>query len=191
MMTHNRRAIVSFAFFAILVCGLFVYIPRSKDHGQSARQTIFAAQLPASSNVCQGNTLPQVVIVSISSRTLWACEASRMVYSSPVVTGMETLPADLTPVGTYQVQSKQANLFLDGSDTTGSWHDYVHYWMPFLVNQYGTYGFHDAMWRNESDFGNIDPYTSKASHGCVELPLKTAAWLYGWASVGMTVTIKS
>jgi lipoprotein-anchoring transpeptidase ErfK/SrfK len=104
---------------------------------------------------------------------------------------MENLAADLTPTGTYHIQSKQTDLYLNGSDDTGSWHDHVYYWMPFLNNQYGTYGFHDATWRSDGDFGNIDPYSSNASHGCVELPLATAKWIYGWAPIGTQLTIQA
>lgn len=142
-------------------------------------------------NYCAGNTLAQNVLVSISKRHMWACENAKTVYDSAVVTGMENLPADLTPTGTYHIFSKQTNLYLNGSDSTGSWHDYVYYWMPWLSNQYGLYGFHDATWRKPTEFGNIDPNSSKASHGCVELPLATAKWLYSWSSVGTTVTIQS
>lgn len=141
--------------------------------------------------VCSPNTLNQLVIVSISQQHLWACSAYNQVYDSAVVTGMENLPADSTPTGTYKVHAKQTNLYLNGSDSTGSWHDYVNYWMPFLTNQYGTYGFHDATWRAASDFGTISPDSSNASHGCVELPLDTAKWLYNWITVGATVTINS
>ncbi|HUD10673.1 MAG TPA: L,D-transpeptidase [Candidatus Saccharimonadales bacterium] len=144
-----------------------------------------------STNPCAGNTLANFVLVSISQRRMWACSASTEVYNSPVVTGMEKLPADLTPTGTYTIYAKVTNLYLNGSDSTGSWHDYVNYWMPFLNNQYGTYGFHDATWRPSNAFGNISPDSSNASHGCVEMPLATAKWLYNWAPVGTTVTIKS
>jgi lipoprotein-anchoring transpeptidase ErfK/SrfK len=104
---------------------------------------------------------------------------------------MENLPADLTPTGTYHIYAKQTDTTLTGSDSTGSWNDYVYYWMPFLDNQYGTYGFHDATWRPANAFGNVDPYSSKGSHGCVELPLATSKWLYNWSAVGTTVTINS
>lgn len=120
---------------------------------------------------------------------MWACAAEQQVYESPVVTGMEKLAADLTPRGTYHVYAKQTNLYLRGSDSTGSWNDYVYYWMPFLNNQYGTYGFHDATWRADTAFGNINPNTSDASHGCVELPLATAKWLYNWGPIGTTVKV--
>jgi len=142
-------------------------------------------------NPCAGNTLPQLALVSISQRHMWACNNASTEYSSAVVTGMENLAADLTPVGTYHIFGKETNLYLRGSDSTGSWNDYVNYWLPWLTNQYGTYGFHDATWRPDNAFGNISPYSSNASHGCVELPLATAKWLYSWAQVGTTVTIES
>ena len=146
---------------------------------------------PAPVNNCAGNSLDQAVIVSISQRHLWACQQNTTVYNSPVVTGISYLSADLTPIGTYHVYGKQTDTTLAGSDSTGSWNDFVYYWMPFLRNQYGSYGFHDATWRASSDFGNISPDSSNASHGCVELPLSTAKWLYEWIDIGATVTINS
>ena len=127
--------------------------------------------------------------MSLSARHLWACDGPNTVYDSAVVTGIQYLPADLTPTGTYHIYAKQTNRTLTGSDSTGIWNDYVYYWMPFLDNQYGTYGFHDATWRAASDFGNVDPNSANASHGCVELPLGAAKWLYNWAQVGATVQV--
>jgi lipoprotein-anchoring transpeptidase ErfK/SrfK len=150
-----------------------------------------AVATPAAVNQCAGNTLDQLIVVSISQRHLWACQGATSVYDSPVVTGIDYLAADITPTGTYHIYSKQTNVTLRGSDSTGSWDDPVHYWMPWLNNQYGTYGFHDATWRPASAFGNISPDSSNASHGCVELPLQTAAWLYNWSSIGTTLTINS
>jgi lipoprotein-anchoring transpeptidase ErfK/SrfK len=150
-----------------------------------------ATPASAKPNPCAANTLDKLALVSISQRHLWACQGTTSVYDSAVVTGMENLPADLTPVGTYHVYGKETNLYLKGSDSTGSWNDYVYYWMPFLDNQYGAYGFHDATWRAADAFGNISPDSSNASHGCVELPLATAKWLYGWVVVGTAVTIES
>lgn len=140
---------------------------------------------------CAANDQPKLALVSIGQRHLWACDGTTVAYDSAVVTGMENLAADLTPTGTYHVYGKQTNLYLNGSDSTGSWHDHVYYWMPFLDNQYGAYGFHDATWRPADAFGNISPYSSNASHGCVELPLATAKWLYNWVAIGTPVTIES
>ncbi len=155
-----------------------------------------SAQTEVKANHCASNALANFVLVSISSQHLWACAGSSQVYDSAVITGMELYPADLTPPGTYKIYAKQTNQTLIGSDNTGSWSDPVSYWMPFLYNQYGAYGFHDATWRALSDFGHVNinaPYTATlhGSHGCVELPLATAKWLYNWAPVGTTVTIES
>jgi len=165
----------------------------STDHKQPlpTPTTTPAAAAPLTVNNCAGNTLDELVIVSISQRHLWACNQSTQAYDSPVVTGISYLAADLTPTGTYHIYAKETGQHLIGSDSTGSWNDFVYYWMPFLHNQYGNYGFHDATWRSASDFGNISADSPNASHGCVELPLATAKWLYGWTYVGTTVTIQS
>lgn len=128
---------------------------------------------------------------------MWACAAGSQVYDNAVITGMALYPADLTPTGTYKIYAKQTHTTLTGHDSTGSWSDPVSYWMPFYdSSQYGVYGFHDATWRAANDFGNINinaPYTAAehGSHGCVEMPLAAAKWLYGWAPIGTTVTIES
>jgi L,D-peptidoglycan transpeptidase YkuD (ErfK/YbiS/YcfS/YnhG family) len=155
---------------------------------KSAKSTPAVA---TSTNHCAGNTLTKLALVSINQRHMWVCQRSKTVYDSPVITGIDYLAADVTPTGTYHVYAKQTDTTLTGSDTTGSWSDPVSYWMPFLQNQYGSYGFHDATWRAASDFGTISPNSATASHGCVELPLATAKWLYSWMQVGTTVTIES
>jgi lipoprotein-anchoring transpeptidase ErfK/SrfK len=157
--------------------------------------TPLSAAAPAAAttavNNCAGNSLNQLILVSISQRHLWACQGTQELYNSSVVTGIEYLVADTTPVGTYHIYGKYTGTSLKGCDTTGCWNDFVNYWMPFLHNQYGSYGLHDATWRSPSDFGNISPDSADASHGCVELPLATAQWLYNWSAIGTTVTIES
>jgi lipoprotein-anchoring transpeptidase ErfK/SrfK len=142
-------------------------------------------------NRCADNTLDKFILVDISERHLWACAGSKTAYQTPVITGMEKHASTLTPRGTYHIYAKKADTVLTGSDETGSWRDPVAYWMPFLDNQYGTYGFHDATWRSASEFGSVDPNTEDASHGCVELPLGASGWIYAWAGVGTTLTVES
>ncbi len=143
------------------------------------------------SNACSNNAIGQNIVISIEQRHLWVCAKNQLVYNSPVITGYMNIASDVTPVGTYEIYAKQTDRYLTGTDGVTSWHDYVYYWMPFLDNEYGVYGFHDATWRASSDFGNISPYSSQASHGCVEMPLTAAAWLYSWAAIGTTVTIQA
>lgn len=183
---------------AIVLAGAFlVFNVASKAFGSSSP----GQQPPANNSAavattdgpkqCSGNSLTKAVIVSVSERHMWACQSDKVVYDSPVVTGNENYPATLTPRGTYHIASKQTETRLTGSDAAGSWDVNVRYWLPFLQNQHGVYGFHDATWRSNSEFGNVDPHSSKASHGCVELPLNASHWLYDWVAVGTTVTIKN
>ena len=53
---------------------------------------------------------------------------------------------------------------------------------------YGAVGLHDATWR--WSFGG-DIYTYNGSHGCVNLPLNTAAYIYNNVPTGTTVKIVS
>lgn len=167
---------------------------RSQTQGSQgsapANTNAAAVTEPAKTDACSDNTLSKMVVVSIGQRHMWACAGSKAAYDSPVVTGMSAHASTITPTGTYHIYGKQTHLTLTGSDVTGSWSDPVSYWMPFLNNKYGAYGFHDATWRSNDEFGNISPDSSKASHGCVELPLATAKWLYGWVSIGTTVNIR-
>lgn len=150
-----------------------------------------AAATPAkTADECAGNSLNKLVLVDISQRHMWACSKGKTAYDAPVITGMSAHEATVTPTGTYRVYGKQTDTVLAGSDEAGSWNRPVSYWMPFLSNQHGIYGFHDATWRPDSEFGKVSPASSDASHGCVELPLTAQAWLYKWASAGTTVKIK-
>jgi lipoprotein-anchoring transpeptidase ErfK/SrfK len=145
----------------------------------------------AAPNPCAGNTLDQLVLVSITQQHLWACQDTTVLYNSPVVTGIAAHVDTVTPTGTYHIYGKVASTVLRGCDSTGCWNDPVHYWMPFLDNQYGAYGLHDATWRTSNEFGNISPSSSDGSQGCVELPLATSTWLYNWVNIGTTVTINA
>ncbi len=152
--------------------------------------TATPAVAAASDNHCAGNTLDKFILVSISQRHLWACEGSKTVHDAPVITGILAHPETLTPPGTYTVAGKQTDTRLKGTDSAGSWDYPVSYWMPFLSNEHGVYGFHDAGWRDQNSFGQVDPASGNASHGCVELPLASQKWLYNWAPVHTTLTIQ-
>jgi lipoprotein-anchoring transpeptidase ErfK/SrfK len=192
-LSHKWKAL--FLIVLVLVIIAWVSFSLAKTSSQSPPKTTATPKktqtVPVAQNDCSGNNLSQLIIVSIGEQKMWACDGSKQVYENPVITGMENYPADLTPTGTYHIYAKQTDQHLTGCDSTGCWNDFVYYWMPFLSDQYGIYGFHDATWRVSSAFGNTSIYSNNASHGCVEMPLAAAAWLYNWAQVGTTLTIKS
>ncbi len=199
----RSRSLLRWGLLALLVLTVLIITPLLRGGSAPASKTSTtktpasnsspaAAPAPTSTTgPCSANKTGQLIRVSISQRHLWACQGSQMAYDSAVITGMTAHASTVTPAGTYHIHSKHTNLTLTGSDETGSWSDPVHFWMPFLNNQYGTYGFHDATWRAADAFGNISPNSADASHGCVELPLGASQWLYDWSRVGTSVTIES
>jgi lipoprotein-anchoring transpeptidase ErfK/SrfK len=195
-----RGRLLLLAFAALII---IIGISRLVDNGSPAStnntpnspasHAVTAQAAQAAKNECAGNKLNKLIMVDITAQHVWACQAGKSAYDAPVITGIEKFDSTRTPAGTYHIYAKTTNTTLTGSDETGSWSDPVSYWMPFLDNQYGTYGFHDATWRKDSQFGTVNPYADNAdaSHGCVELPLSASKWLYNWAEVGTTVTVKA
>jgi lipoprotein-anchoring transpeptidase ErfK/SrfK len=137
---------------------------------------------PPPPNACAANSRAQLVLVSIRTQTAWMCAGSTLAYATPVTTG-ETDNGDDTPIGTWHVESRQTNRYLTLSNGVRY---YVHYWLPFQAE---VYGFHDASWQR-MPYGS-DGYHAQGSHGCVHLPLAAMAWLYTWAKVGATVTVRA
>lgn len=189
-------------FILLLILGVGFWLGFSDGDSKNSSQqpaASSAAITPATSskseatpvNNCAGNDLDKLIKVSVDKRRMWACEKTNSVHSVSVITGLKNHPETETPLGTYKIYGKMTNTTLSGNDSRGAWKYPVYYWMPFLDNQYGTYGFHDATWRPNSEFGGISPESDKASHGCIELPLSSAKWLYEWAPVGTVVKVES
>ena len=117
------------------------------------------------------------VIVDISDQKLELYENNEVSFTSDVVTGR---PHHETDMGIESVLYKQRNRTLRGR----GYASFVRYWMKINGN---AEGLHDASWRSE--FGG-DIYETNGSHGCVNLPTDSAAFLYDKLSVGDKVIVK-
>lgn len=190
---HLRFCVMGLLFLAITAAIFFHYTGDGKTVTYQSKSSQIASRSTVIGNTtteCSANTKAKLIVVSLSQQHLWACNYQQVAFSSAVVTGYTGNPADTTPTGTYKIFTKEHNVTLTGNDGVSTWHDPVSYWMPFLFNKYGAYGFHDATWRSNDQFGHISTSSPNASHGCVECPLATAKWLYSWATVGTNITIK-
>ena len=182
----------------LAAAGWFVYdkhhqstAKQAAEHATQAAAVAKAAATKAALDAhCVGNLSGEGIIVSISQQHMWACDGTKAVYDNPVITGM-TQYDDSTPLGSYKIYSKLTDQVLKGCDPSGCWNDQVTYWLPYQEASGGTIGFHDADWRKPADFGHIAPSSGRGSHGCVEMPVAAAKWLYDWASIGTAVTIQS
>ncbi len=121
--------------------------------------------------------------VNLTTQHLWAYQDKQVVFDSPVTSGA-TGAGYPTVQGLFSIYSKERNRYLDGRPLGYNYNVFVQYWMPF----YADYGLHDASWR--SAYGGPDYYYN-GSHGCVNLPLATAAWIWDWSSIGTPVWVHS
>lgn len=115
--------------------------------------------------------------VNLNSQCLWFYKNGELMISSPLVSGTVS-KGWLTPNGVFSIYYKNTDTYLVGDD----YRCFVNYWMPF----YGAYGLHDATYR--STFGG-EYYLYNGSHGCLNLPLKTASTIYNNAPIGTRVII--
>jgi lipoprotein-anchoring transpeptidase ErfK/SrfK len=137
----------------------------------------------------------KVVLVSIAQQWMWGYQGGKLVLASPVTTGMPQLP---TPRGTFSVFVKAENTMFYSPWPQGS----PYYYTPEHVNyalefRSGGFFLHDAPWRKCFGPGTNVPHTcpgatvpETGSHGCVNMPTPTGAWLYAWAPYGTTVIIR-
>ena len=119
------------------------------------------------------------IVVSISSQSLWAYEDGQLIVSTLVSTGTGEVPQTVTPIGFYAVHLKYVTQTMSG---TISNEDYEVKDVPWVMYfDYQGNALHGTYWH--SNFG------TPMSHGCVNLPLDVAEFLYQWAPEGTPVTV--
>jgi hypothetical protein len=119
------------------------------------------------------------IVVSISAQAMWAYENGELVQSSYVSTGTAEVPQTVTPIGYWSVLTKYEVQDMEGtiSDEYYFVEDVPH---VLYFDNLGN-ALHGTYWH--SNFG------TPMSHGCVNLPLDVAAWLYDWAPIGTAVSV--
>jgi hypothetical protein len=123
--------------------------------------------------------------IDVTNQHVYVYLDGKAAFDSECVTGLESDPERKTPSGVYEIQNKIPDKTLEGrltADGVAEYSSSVSYWMPF----FGSYGMHDATWR--SSFGGTI-YKTNGSHGCVNLPLASAKWIYYNCDFGMTVVV--
>jgi hypothetical protein len=119
------------------------------------------------------------IVVSISQQYMWAYEDGLPVIETYVSTGTAETIEVTTPVGYWSILSKYDVQSMEGTISN------EYYFVPDVpwVMYFDNLGnaIHGAYWHN--NFG------TPMSHGCVNLPLYVAEFLYGWAPVGTLVTV--
>jgi hypothetical protein len=140
-------------------------------------QPVVEVSLPVGPGPQQGAY--KEVVVSISQQYMWAYEGDTEVIESWVSTGTAETEAVTTPVGYWSVLTKYDSQTMEGT-ISGEYYrvpdvPYVMYFDNLGNALHGTY------WHN--NFGH------PMSHGCVNLPMDVAAFLYSWTDIGTAVTV--
>ena len=119
------------------------------------------------------------IVVSLSAQAMWAYENGELVRSSYVSTGTADVPETTTPIGSWSILTKYEIQDMEGtiSDEYYFVEDVPH---VMYFDNLGN-ALHGTYWH--SNFG------TPMSHGCVNLPLDVAAWMYEWAPIGTAVTV--
>ncbi|NEP91030.1 MAG: L,D-transpeptidase [Okeania sp. SIO2C2] len=111
------------------------------------------------------------ISIDLSTQRLIAWEGNKVVYAVVVSTGKSSTP---TRLGTFRVQTKYRTARMTGAD-----YDVPD--VPYTMYYDGGMAIHGAYWHNM--FG------TPVSHGCTNVAVNHAKWLFNWASVGTAVVV--
>ncbi len=121
--------------------------------------------------VTTGNGDAHWIDVDLSNQRLYAYEGDTLVNSFIVSTGTWQTP---TVTGSYKVWIKLRSAPMSGPG-------YYLPDVPYIMYFYGDYGIHGTYWHN--NFG------TPMSHGCVNLSIPDAEWVYNFSQVGTVVNV--
>lgn len=111
--------------------------------------------------------------IDLKKQRLFAWEGNTQVYAVIISSGKDSTP---TLPGVFAIQSKHSKARMRGDD-----YDLPD--VPYVMFYEGSYGIHGTYWHR--NFG------TPVSHGCVNLAVDQARWLFDWASVGTPVVVSN
>jgi lipoprotein-anchoring transpeptidase ErfK/SrfK len=111
--------------------------------------------------------------VDLTAQMVTAYEGSTPVFRMLASTGIWKYP---TVVGTFNIYIKHEITRMTGGYGEEAY-DLAD--VPYVMYFHHGYGFHGTYWHN--NFG------TPMSHGCVNLSIRDAEWLFNWAPVGTKV----
>jgi lipoprotein-anchoring transpeptidase ErfK/SrfK len=113
--------------------------------------------------------------VHLKDQTVVAYENNQPVFHSPMSSGLTGENKDYsTPPGNYEITYKRPSRHMTHSDRIGDADPdlYGVPWVSFFTDT--GIAFHGTYWHNEFNYPH--------SHGCINLPVEAARWIYLWSS---------
>lgn len=132
------------------------------------------------------------IVVDVATQTFTAYQGDQIILQTPTSTGLEP---NETEIGAFHVRMKFPEQDMQGftdstgevvsvgdSEGSGSGEGYSVTDVPHVLYiNYDAEALHGAYWHN--NFGQ------RMSHGCINLPLDVAEFIYQWAPIGTAVTV--
>lgn len=137
----------------------------------------------------------RALVVSLGEQEMRIYNHGQLVNAFPVTTGQPRLPS--VP-GVWQIGTRLHPTIFKAGVPKGSPNWYpdtlIHYAMQYHDNGYFL---HDAWWRTQfgpgTNFPHHDasgnPFSDEGSHGCINMALDNAAWLYHFVTAGTPVVV--
>ena len=128
-----------------------------------------------------GNTYMEV---DLTNQQFWYYEKGELKYECFIVSGQTTSMARTTLEGVYKLWDKQYNYRMKATNADGeSWDTTCNYWNNVSICGIGM---HDSAWRYVFG-GNI--YKWNGSHGCINMPVPAAKYIYDNVALGTPVVM--
>ena len=122
---------------------------------------------------------PRRIDVNLTTQYLTAYEGDTPVFTAPVATGRDGFE---TPTGSYAIYSRLLMQDMSGVAGGESWSVPNVPWVQYVV---GGVALHGTYWHDRWGTG------FRLSHGCINLNIDDAQWLYEWADIGTPVEIRN
>jgi hypothetical protein len=111
--------------------------------------------------------------VDLQAQSMTAYEKDDVVFTSPIASGQLSGDVDLTtPPGDYMINYKRPSRHMAHTDRMGDNGGELFGvpWVSYFTNT--GIAFHGTYWHNN--------FTKPRSHGCINLPIPAAKWVYLW-----------
>ncbi len=162
--------------YDLVFTGQTLIIPNSGAEGGSAIASSSEANVSQPVIVYSGTGEGERWIdVNLSTQMLTAYEGSRAVMSTYISSGAWPY---LTVTGQFEVYIRYQSQDMNGYRLG---YDYYLEDVPYVMYFYEDFALHGTYWHN--NFGN------PMSHGCVNLTIADAQWLFNWSGYGTMVNI--
>ena len=129
-------------------------------------------------DVYQASAGEKWIDIDLSKNTVSAYEGRTIVHGpTPMVPGAPNTP---TVTGKFHVYLQYQSQTMEGENADGT--PYKTEGVPWVTYFYGGYAMHGAPWRSSFGWSGYG-----GSHGCVNMPVDAAHWIYEWADNGTVV----